>query len=601
MKPNLQKLRKAGEGTFQALVQFGLFALTKPGFKYISQWTKRYLRKLGVFKEPKFNYDLWIRKRENLDKLRSSYSETIGDLPFQPSFLIIAFTSRIDEIKLKEIEQQVYTKWELHVVGAAKATENEYKNQSENAAISFHEPSDTEILRALEEIVTVSDADYILFLEPGTALAPDLLFECVKLLNRHPETDLIYTDEDTLLENGCYVHPFFKPCWSPDTLLTRNYIGASFLIRTHFFKRLNGFRAANYAAHFDLLLRASEITKNIARLPIPLIHKQNEEQELLRVDPALLKEVISDALMRRNTPGIVSEIDGAIGCFEVLYEVNTSDKISIIIPTKDQAALLKVALDSIIEKTEYTNYELIVINNNSVTPAFFNLVNAYTASHPGIFRVVDAAMPFNFSKLINIGVGAGTGSYLLFLNNDIEVIEGTWLTNMLGYAQQKHIGAVGVKLLYPDDIIQHAGIAIGIGEATAHVLAHEKRESAGHFDNLKAATNYAAVTAACMMVNRKKFLEVGAMDESLPVEYNDVDLCLKLYQRGYYNVYLPQVEVYHYESATRGHPFRSIKSWQQHDADLRQFLKKWQYIVDSDPFYNPNLTKTATDFSWKGQ
>jgi GT2 family glycosyltransferase len=266
--------------------------------------------------------------------------------------------------------------------------------------------------------------------------------------------------------------------------------------------------------------------------------------------------------------------------------------VSIIIPTKDQYTLLKTTVDSILQKTDYPNYEIILINNNSTSPQFFDLVNTYTAQHNN-FTCIDAPIPFNFSRLINIGASAAKGEYLLLLNNDMEVRHNNWLTLMVAYAQKEGVGTVGAKLLYPDGTIQHAGISLSAGDDGAHLYAHLPAEAAG----TQTINNYSAVTGACLLCDKSNFDMVEGMNEDLPVEYNDLDLCLRIQALGFYTVYLPYVTLIHHESATRGHPLRSKASWQQHRQDQAVFAAAWQPLITNDPYYNPNrkIKFTGTD------
>lgn len=226
-------------------------------------------------------------------------------------------------------------------------------------------------------------------------------------------------------------------------------------------------------------------------------------------------------------------------------------------------------------------------------------MKGYEEKHSDIFRCVEASFPFNFSKLMNVGAGLATGEYILMLNNDVEILKGDWITWMVAYTQNEWTGAVGVKLLYPDDRIQHAGTVIGLGDdkIAAHAFVGYHKDMPGYFNKLQFVSNYAALTAACLMVRKNVYDEVGGMDEALEVEYNDVDFCLKLLDAGYYNVYMPDVVLYHYESATRGHPHQDKKSYERHVRELAYFRSKWKKYIKNDPFYNPNLSLDGAGFT----
>jgi GT2 family glycosyltransferase len=252
-------------------------------------------------------------------------------------------------------------------------------------------------------------------------------------------------------------------------------------------------------------------------------------------------------------------------------------------------------MDSIIGKTTYPDYEIIVLDNNSASEAFFKLKEEYLQAQPGRIRFIDAPFAFNFSKLMNLGVSHSRGKYILMLNNDGEVMQADWMEKMAGYAQLQHIGAIGVKLLYPDDTVQHAGIALGINNGDAgHVFAGAAANDHGYHGSLATATNYSAVTAACLMCRKEVYVQAGCMDEQLAIEYNDIDLCLSFLKAGYYNVVLPEVTLHHHESATRAHPFRNRASWQQHEKEFSIFKAKWAERVDNDPFFNKNILRIKT-------
>jgi GT2 family glycosyltransferase len=259
--------------------------------------------------------------------------------------------------------------------------------------------------------------------------------------------------------------------------------------------------------------------------------------------------------------------------------------------------LLKNTVDSILHHTDYKNIEIIILNNNSTTKELDNFLNEYTANYPSIIRRIEAHFPFNFAKLMNMGVKAASGNLILLLNNDIETIHPDWLHRMVSHAVQPRVGAVGAKLLYPDDTVQHAGVIIGLGGIAGHSFVGAYKDDPGYFNLIQSINNYSAVTAACLLVRKEAYWAVGGMDETFEVEYNDVVFCLSLVEAGYNNVYLPHVELYHYESATRGHPHQSKVSYERHLREMELFKNKWQAYIDHDPFYNPNLNRGVHDFS----
>lgn len=350
------------------------------------------------------------------------------------------------------------------------------------------------------------------------------------------------------------------------------------------------------------MLRATEQTQNIAHIPKVLYHwrihqlSAAQSEEVKPYAYIAAKKALEEALTRRAIHGNVKYLSGLRG-YKIEYALQQNDLVSIIIPTKDQTALLKNTIDSILSITGYQNFEIIVLNNNSSSKEFYDWCNEYTKKYSDRLRVIESHFPFNFSKLMNMGAKLAKGDHLLMLNNDVEIIHANWLEIMLSYAQQNRIGAVGAKLLYPDDTIQHAGVIIGLGGIAGHSFVGAYKDEAGYFNYIQSVNNYSAVTAACLLCRKEVFHAVGGMDETFEVEYNDVDFCLKLLEAGYDNVYLPQVELYHYESATRGHPHQSKPSYERHLKEMKLFTNKWQHMIDHDPFYNQNLNLGAHDFS----
>ncbi len=567
MKKNTAKVFAAGEGKLKSLLGFISFAFTTPGRAILKKVAGRMLHKVGLFNEKQATYQDWLDTYLAPANLAQKFRTVYPTLEQKPLFsIIISAMKEKDgnaEATFSSINAQSYPHWELLTV-----------NPGDNTSP-----------------LSAAAGNYVLFVHQGTLLTPNCLFEFAVRLNSSPDATIIYSDHDTISSTGTYIDPYFKPSWSPDTFLSRNYIGDAFIIATHIARTIYTPGYFNNSTLYDLLLRATEQTTTIYNIPTILFHFPEHNSTAIAEEQA-----INAALQRRGTPATIAP--AGINAYAIDYLVRSVSKVSIIIPTKDQASLLRTAIDSIFNKTTYPDYEIIVLNNNSNTTEFFALVEEYTAAYPDKFRCVDANFPFNYPRLMNMGVSESNGDYILLLNNDVEVIDPDWLTKMVGYAQHTHVGAVGAKLLYPDGTIQHAGIVMGINGDAGHIFANAPRSAPGYFGSLLSATNYAALTAACLMLRKELYLQVGGMNETLTIEYNDLDLCLRLFKRGHYNVCLP-VELYHHESATRGHPFRSKASWLQHEKDFATFKNEWGNIIDNDPFYNPNLTIKATDYRLK--
>ena len=295
---------------------------------------------------------------------------------------------------------------------------------------------------------------------------------------------------------------------------------------------------------------------------------------------------------------MVTFLEGYRG-YGIRFTKPLQGRVSVIIPTKDKADVLGTCLRSLFRLTDHPDYEVVVVSNGSRDKALFELLEGMSEAHPGRFRWYAHDIPFNFSALMNFGAEKATGSHLLFLNNDTEIVHADWMRAMHEQSQRPSIGAVGAKLLYHNDTVQHAGVVIGLGGVAGHTFVGTHRDGPGYFNYVNTINNYSAVTAACMMVERSKLEAIGGWDEDFTVEYNDVDLCLRLQERGRNNVYLPHVELYHYESLTRGHPHMTRESYERHLREVGLFKERWSGVIADDPCYNPNLSRGAHDFRFE--
>ena len=600
MKRNIHKITSRDKHATLNIIKFILFLFTPPGFKLFFRAIKRQLIESEVLKANTLSYNKWIAEQTNFEKNRTEFqriSDSISAKPLVSIVLIIDkdTTALIVDI-LESIEQQVYTNWEL-CVGAQQETAGvismiSLENNKKKRIITNGTFAD-----CINNAVKSATGEYILLLRFGAILTPNCLSEFVKFIDKKENTGLIYTDEDLIGNNDRFCTPFFKPDWAPDSILSRNYIGESFFITQSLYLSIQGFRSVyGLSCIYDFIFRASKATK-IEHIGKILFHNHVAQPAKLKIRVESDMRVILDAINRQGYNGTIVPDSANPGFYKVKYELISQGKVTILIPSKDQVQLLKTAVDSILQKTNYADYEIIVINNNSEDQGFFEFIADYTAQHQGVFKSVDANIPFNFSKLMNLGVNASNGEYILFLNNDVEILQADWLGTMVSFAQRNEIGAIGIKLLYPDSTIQHAGITLTGMEATSHIFVGLPQNDTAHFNFINSINNYSAVTAACLLCRKSVYEAVGGMDENLDVEYNDVDLCLKFLEYGLYNVYLPDVEVVHYESATRGHPFRSRGAYIKHKENLEYFKNKWIKFMDNDPYWN---SQNEISFSLKG-
>jgi GT2 family glycosyltransferase len=301
-------------------------------------------------------------------------------------------------------------------------------------------------------------------------------------------------------------------------------------------------------------------------------------------------------MQRRGEDALVEPITGLSGRYRVRYRLQGRPRISIILPTRDLSVLLETCLKSIFEKTAYDNFEVIIVDNDSREPETRDLFRRWQQREPYRFRVTPLPIPFNFPALINEGVRNAGGDLVLLLNNDIEVVSEDWLSEMAAQAMRPRVGAVGVKLLYPYDTVQHAGIVLGVGGIAGHSHKYFANDRPGYFDRLRITANCAAVTGACLMVKKARFLEAGGFDEALPVAFNDVDFCIRLLKAGYYNLCLSHLTLYHHESQTRG-PEDTAEKQIRFQGESKLMEARWGDLLKNDPFYNPNLTRQKEDFT----
>jgi GT2 family glycosyltransferase len=412
---------------------------------------------------------------------------------------------------------------------------------------------------------------------------------------------MIYSDEDKVDENNQARDPFFKPDWCPDSFLSRMYTCHLGTYRRSLVTEIGGFRAGYEGSQdYDFVLRLTEKTKNIFHIPKILyhwrIHPGSTASSLASKDYAAkaAQKALSDALSRRNEPGRVIPISG--GCYNIVrYEVKDFQLVSVIIPTRNLGQVLNKCLTSIFEKTTYPNYEVLVIDNGSTEAETLDVIKQWKVKEQNRFRCEGLDIHFNYSKINNYAVEKAKGEYLLFLNNDTEVLTPDWIEAMVEQAQRPCIGAVGARLLYPDKTIQHAGV-ICVGGVAGHSHRHYSSDSPGYFNQIQTVNNYSALTAACLMCRREVFEAVGGFEEQLAVAFNDVDLCFKMIENGYRNVYLPHVVLYHYESKSRGEentPEKQVRFL----SEIEYMQSKWNKFINHDPCYSPNLTKDRADYS----
>ncbi|MEO7167373.1 MAG: glycosyltransferase family 2 protein [Spartobacteria bacterium] len=431
--------------------------------------------------------------------------------------------------------------------------------------------------------------EWVSLLDHDDLLEPDALFEVVGYLQKNPEIDFIFSDEDKITEEGLTA-PQFKPDWSPDFLLSYNYLCHFSTIRREIVEKAGRFRPEfDGAQDYDLFLRVSELTTRIHHLPRILYHWRRSEtstSDNIRRKPLALeagRRAVESHLERCGESGHVT-VDWQTHAYWVKRELRETRRISIIISTRDRIDLLSRCIASLTSKTSYPNYEIVVVDNESKSEEAREYFRNFE------HRLLHFNGPFNFSALNNLAVEQTSSPWMLFLNNDVEVIESEWLTVMAEHVQRPEVGAVGARLLYPNDTVQHAGVVLGVGGIADHAFRHFPADAPGVSRQLQVTRNYSSVTGACLLTRREVFEEVGGFDEErLPVTFNDVDLCLKMRRAGYLIVYTPFAKLYHHESASRR---RSVEA-----LETEVMRERWPDYLKHDPYYNPNLSRERADFS----
>lgn len=539
-------------------------------------------------------YNMWL----NENKKKIEYK----NFKYKPLISVLIPVYNVEGKYLREcidsVLNQSYDNFEICIVDDASTNKETLKTlqnyeNDKRIRIKFRKKNG-HISQTTNDALEMAKGEYVALMDNDDMLAQDALYKVVEVLNEDKKLDLIYSDEDKLDKNSNRCYPHFKPDWSPDTLLSLNYICHLVVARTKLIKEVGGFTVGLEGAQdHDLLLKLTEKTDNIYHIPEVLYHwRMIEGSTALKLDNKEYandkgKKAIEAALKRRKLDATVQK-DLPSTYYQVIYKIKKEPKVSVIIPTKDYADVTEACLKSIYEKTTYKNFEVIVVNNRSVEEKTFELFKKYQKAYKN-FRVIDADMEFNYSRINNLAVKEAKGEVIVLLNNDTEIITPDWMTIMVGYAVQPHVGAVGAKLLYPDDTIQHGGVVLGMGGVAGHIFSNEGRDANLMYGRTRVPYNIGAVTAACLCVEKKKFEEVGGLEEDLKVAFNDIDFNMKLLKKGYYNVILPMVELYHHESKSRGTDMAPGKK-ERFQREVLYMQDKWGEALRSDKCYNENYS-----------
>ena len=553
--------------------------------------------------------EMYAKWRKDNNPTASDYEKQRNTVfEYQPliSISIPLYNTRIDFFKpiMDAVLGQTYSNFELCL---ADGSDNDYLGKY----IEKNYPDDRIKYVKLEEnlgiagntnvALKMATGDYVMLADHDDLLEIDALYEIVKALNEDPTLDIIYTDEDLVDEKGTFFSDFkFKPDFNLEMLRHRNYICHIFVARKSIMDEVGGFREEyDGAQDFDMILRCCEKSDRIYHIPKVLYHWRSHMEST--AGNADSKRYAVDASVHAlqehyKRVGIEADVE-ATDIFIILKttrKIKEEELVSIIIQSKDNVDVLDKCIRSIVDKTTYSNYEIIVVENNSTEEETFQYYDKISEELSCV-KVVRWEHEFNFSKINNFGARHASGRYYVLLNNDIEVISPDWLNRMVGYCQDESIGAVGAKLLYPDDTVQHCGVVVGIAGFAGHVFNGLTRQDLGYFGRLIVQQEVSAVTAACMMVDANVFNEIGGLDEEFAVALNDVDLCLNIRDKGKKIILDPNILMYHYESKSRGTD-EAPEKINRFKSEIKRFRDKWKKeLEEGDPYYSPNLTLDRLD------
>jgi len=557
---------------------------------------------------PQDEYDRWIRLHEpsksDLEKQRKAVFAR------KPKFSIVVPVYNPPAAYLiamiESVVAQTYPLWELCLADASREPHvrpilERFANQDARIRVAFLE-SNGGIVGNSNAAAALATGDYLTLLDHDDTLAANALHEIALAVNEQPGADFLYSDEDKLDFSGHRVEPNFKPNWSPETLRSRNYICHLTTIQRKLFTQLGGFRHGfDGAQDHDLVLRAGEQATQIVHIPHVLYHWRMHAQSTAATAGSkgyahdAGKRAVQAHLQRGDIDASV--YDGPVpGTYRVVYQLREQPLVTVIVPNKDQPEMLARCVESL-ANSSYTNYELILVENGSTRPETFAYYRHLEATRN--VRILTWSKPFNYAAVNNFAATYAKGELLLFLNNDIEAVNPDWLERMVKHATQPGVGAVGAKLYYADDTIQHAGIVVGMGGVAGHSHLSYPRHASGYMQRLKFTQNVAAVTGACLLCPRAAFERVGGFDEGFILAFNDVDLCLQILAAGYRIIWTPDAELYHYESKTRGYedtPEKERRFKKEHDL----FQLKWEaFLKSGDPYYSPHFRLDRPDYALK--
>lgn len=549
-----------------------------------------------------------------LEDVRAEIDAHQASLRLRPRFSILMPTYNSDlrylDRAIASVRAQTWTDWELCIADDASPQTAVRQRLREWA---LREPRirlvecerNGGISAASNRALELAGGDFVGYLDHDDELAPLALYHVAVALNERPDLDLIYTDEDKITPEGHRFQPHFKPGWNPELLYSQNYVSHFAVYRRRVVQELGGLRSAcDGSQDHDLVLRVAARTSadRIHHVPVVLYHWRAipGSTALARSEKSYPHEAGLRALRDRfaGEAGVTVESGRLPFTYRVSFPLpDPPPRVSIIVPTRDGYAHAHRCLDSLFARTAYPDFEVLVVDNQSRDPRTLEWLDQCRL-RPNV-RVLPFDAPFNYSRINNHAARAAQGEVLVLLNDDTEVISPDWLSEMVSLALRADVGAVGAKLYYPDDSIQHAGVALGIGGVAGHVHYHFPRSAHGYMGRLHLRQAMSAVTAACLAVTREKYFAVGGLDEEqLTVAFNDVDFCLKLAARGWRAVWTPFAELYHYESKSRGPEDNEAKR-ARFRGEIEVMQQRWPALIEDDPYYHRCWSRSAQDYSFE--
>lgn len=553
-------------------------------------------------------YEAWLA-RHKVDKrtLRRQKHAAFAQKPLI-SIVIPLYCTPLPYLKelLESVRRQSYENWQLCLADGSpddKAKEFIEKHYGREKRIVYRKLEENGGISAnTNEAVALAAGEYLMLCDHDDTLEPDALYEIVKAIN-DTGADVLYTDEDKVSMDGRhYFDPNFKPDFNLFRLRENNYICHIFVVKKSLTDETGLLRSEfDGAQDFDFILRCCEKAQKITHIPKVLYHWRCH-MDSTAADPSSKayayeagRKAVREHYQRLGIDAKV-EMTERPGWYRSHVKVQGNPLISVIIPNKDHTDDLELCLFSMTRKSTYRNYEILIVENNSEKEETFEYYRKLPDRYPKA-RVLTWEKEFNYSAINNFAAKEAKGEYLLFLNNDVEILTPDWMEEMLQNCQQENVAAVGAKLYYPDDTIQHAGVVLGLGGIAGHIMCRASKEDPGYFGRMISVQEISAVTAACMMVKKSDFDAVGGLDETFQVAFNDIDLCMKFRAAGKKIIFTPYAELYHYESKSRGLEDTPEKQF-RFDKEVKRFQEKWaQQLEMGDPYYSPNLSVTEGDCS----